>query len=126
GRIPLSCSQSHGGVQEEKPRSLASCVSSSTENTARKEPDAMQSRDDPSNVQHRQLLQVDRPTAPNTAYERGDQCFRPKRLGSSEKERLRGDKRKLDELQLRCVPRKGPRTLLRRQSPRRAGEGKGP
>src|SRR3989475_12967881 len=69
---------------------------------------------------------MDRPTATNTAYERGDQCFRPKRLGSAEEERLRRDQRKLDKLQLRCLPREGPGTLLRRQSLGRASKGEGP
>src|SRR2546428_4938440 len=105
---------------------MAPCLSSSAEDTTRKKPDALQPRNDPANVQHRQLLQMDRPTTTNTAYERGDQCFRPKRLGSSEEERLRGDQGKLDELQLCRLSREGPGAILRRQSVGRACKGESP
>src|SRR5438094_4828032 len=49
---------------------------------------------------------MDCSTPANATYQGGDQCFRSKRLGSSEKERLRRDQRKLDELQLRRLPGK--------------------
>src|SRR6267143_1223252 len=69
---------------------------------------------------------MDRPATTYSAHERGDQCFRSKRLGSSEEERLRRDQRKLDELQLRRLPRQRPGTLLRGQSLGRSSKGKGP
>src|SRR5437667_8346014 len=111
-RILLSRTTSHRGIQETKTRDLDSRVPDTPKDPIRPWTADLYRRHGASHVRDRQLLQMDRTTTAHAIDQGGHQRFRPQRVGDSEEERLRGDKKEHNELQLRRLPRKRPGTIL--------------